>query len=258
MRGLRAVPLIAATVLAVAACSPAALAPGEIVPAFIAASQAATRTMHMEWQGTVATGESGLPGDGSAVSVNGVFDFSGLDYAGTVTTGVPGSTSGNVSYARVGGLSYVNFSDSGWQRADMAGTAPGELDPMIGLTAANVTYEEIQDLNGRQVHRVRVLDPLAAVRGFFGGLAAIGTPKLIPDGESEYLIYVDAAGIPVAAHVVLDLTADVPLDPDMPSLDYHIRWDYTFSQWGEPVTISPPAVVGDGFLDVPQPKPPAR
>lgn len=225
------------------------------MPAFIAASQATTRTMPMEWQGTVATGGSGLP---SAVTVNGVFDSNGPDYAGTVTTGVAGSFSGNVSYARVGGLSYVSYSDSGWQRAEMAGTAPGELDPMLGLTAADVTYEEIQDLDGRQVHRVRVLDPLVAVRGFFGGQAAIGTPTLSPDGESEYLIYVNAAGVPVAAHVVLALTADVPADTLMPSLEYHISWDYTFSQWGEPVTISPPAVVGDGLVDVPLPVPRGR
>jgi hypothetical protein len=255
MRGLRTLSLIGATVMAVAACSPAALAPGEIVPAFIAASQAATRTMHMEWQGTVATGGSVLPGDDATTTVTGVFDFNGPDYAGTMTTGLPGSS---VSYARVGGLSFVNFSDSGWQRAEMEGSVPAELDPMIGLTAADVSYDDVQDLNGRQVHRVRVLDPLAAVRGFFGGQAAIGTPKLIPDGESEYLIYVEGAGIPVAAHVGLDLTADMPLDTDMPSLDYYIRWDYTFSQWAEPVTISPPAVVGDGFLGVPKGEPPGR
>ena len=114
-----------------------------------------------------------------------------------------------------------------------------------------------QDLNGRHVHRVRVLDPLAAVRGFFAGFAAIGTPKLIPDGESQYLVYVDAAGIPVAAHVILDMTIDALLDTEMRSTTYSIRWDYTFSQWGEPLTISPPTVVGDG-IEVPQPKPPAR
>ena len=101
-----------------------------------------------------------------------------------------------------------------------------------------------------------MLDPLAAVRGFFGGQAAIGTPQLLPDGESQYLIFVDAAGIPVAAHVVLARTADMPVDVEMPSFEYHISWDYTFSQWGEPVTISPPTVVGDGIIDVPQlPKP---
>lgn len=249
--------IIVATALAVAACSPPALTPEEIVPAFIAASQAATRTMHMEWQGTVATGETGLPGNDATTSGNGVFDFNGPDYAGTITTGSSSSGIGSVSYARVGGLSFINFSDSGWQRAEMEGSAPGELDPMLGLTAADVSYEEVQDLNGRQVHRVRVLDPLVAVRGFFGGQSAIGTPQLLPGGESEYLVYVDAAGIPVAAHVMLDLTADVPLDTEMRSLEYHISWDYTFSQWGEPVTISPPAVVGDG-IEVPQPEPPAR
>jgi hypothetical protein len=255
MRTLTRPLLLAATLSALGACSPAALTPDEVVPAFIAASQSDTRTMRMEWQGTVATGDAGLPGDDSTASVNGIFDFNGPDYAGTMTVGVAGSSVGKISYARVGDISFVNYSDSGWQRADGFGSAPGELDPMIGLTAADVTYEDAQDLNGRQVHRVRVIDPLAAVRGFFGGLAAFGTPTLNRDGEGDYLIYVDAAGIPVAAHVVLDMKMDVPFETETSSVDYRIRWDYTFSQWGEPVTISPPTVVGGGGLDFPQPPP---
>jgi hypothetical protein len=30
---------------------------------------------------------------------------------------------------------------------------------------------------------------------------------------------------------------------------YEIRFDYTFSLWGEPVTISPPQVTNGGFDD---------
>jgi hypothetical protein len=257
MRVFAASALVAATVLGAAACSPAALAPEEIVPAFIAASQAGTRTMHMEWQGTVATGETGLPGGAGSSSVNGVFDFNGPDYAGTMTTGLPGSISANVSYARVGGASFVNYADSGWQRSDVVGATPGELDPMVGLTAADVTYEGLQDLDGRQVHRVRVRDPLAAVKGMFGGLGGFGTPTLIPGGESEYLIYVDATGAPVGAHVVLDMTMGVPFEAEATNIDYSIRWNYTFTLWGEPVTISAPTVVGGGggIDDFPQPPP---
>lgn len=258
MRRLVATSLVPAMVLAVAACAPPALTQEQIVPAFIAASQDAARTMRMEWQGTVGMSESGLPVVDGASAIGGSFDFNGPDYAGTMTTGAPNSGSGNISYARVSGVSFINYSESGWQRAEVVGATPGELDPMIGLTAAEVTYEEVQDLNGRQVHRLRVLDPLTAVSGFFGDLAGFGTPTLRAGSEPEYLIYVDAAGIPVGAHVVLDLAMDVPLGAERPSLDYSIRWDYTFSLWGEPVTISPPAVVGDGGgVDdfFPQPKP---
>jgi hypothetical protein len=239
--------LLVALVFDGAACSPAALTPEAIVPAFIAASQDELRTMHMEWHGTAVTIDSGEPGGGAAI--NGVFDLNGPDYAGTMTSGAPDSFSSSVSYARVTGVSFINYSDSGWQRADVAGAAPGEVDPMIGLTVADVTYEEVQDLNGSQVHRLRVQDPLAAVRGFFGGLAGFGTPMLTPDRESEYLIFVDASGIPVGAHVVLDLTVDIDMDTDMPHINYEIRWDYTFSQWGEPVTISPPQVTNGGGFD---------
>jgi len=53
---VRAIGILAALVVStLVSCTTAALTPEEIVPAFIAASQADTRTMHMEWQGTVAT-----------------------------------------------------------------------------------------------------------------------------------------------------------------------------------------------------------
>ena len=48
--------IVAASIFLTSACNSAApLTAYQIVPAFIAASQSATRTMHMEWHGAVAS-----------------------------------------------------------------------------------------------------------------------------------------------------------------------------------------------------------
>jgi hypothetical protein len=243
--------------LAALGCAPAALTPDQIVPAFIAASQADTRTMRMEWEGTVAMSQGEVPVvDPSMLNqtVSATFDFNGPDFAGTLTS-VSGGGSNSVSYARVSGVSFINYSDSGWQRNDSLGGQPApELDPMHGLTPADVAYEALDNLDGRQVHRLRVLDPLAALSGSLFGQSAFPGSELTLNGPSDYLIYVDATGIPVAAQLSLALALNGNVrDVDFSEMTYEIHYDYTFSLWGEPVTISPPEVTGGGFDDAPPP-----
>ena len=262
MRGVANTFVFAALALAAAACSPAALTPEEIVPAFIAASQDAARTMRMEWQGTMAIGQGDLPEfdpSMSSQSITATFDFNGPDFAGTMITGLAGN-SATTSYARISDVTFINYGDSGWQRAEAFGgvNVVPEMDPFHGLSVADVAYEAVDSLDGRQVHRLRVLDPLTA---FTGGLFAPGgeiSSEIIENGQSEYVVFVDANGIPVGAHVVLDLSMNwiAPEGADGTKISYEIRFDYTFSLWGEPVTISPPQVTGGGFDDFfPGPKP---
>ena len=255
MRGVARHVLLVALVLGAAGCSPAALAPEEIVPAFIAASQDAARTMRMEWQGTMAIAQSDMPevdpGMGNQ-AIDATFDFNGPDFAGEMRTGLGGSTN-SVSYAQVGGIAFINFGDSGWQRADSFGGASvvPEMDPFHGLTAADVAYEAPDTLNDRPVHRLRVLDPLATLSGgLFGQMGEID-PSLVENGVSEFVIYVDANAIPVGAHVALDMSMNwmAPDVNDGAKINYQIRFDYTFSLWGEPVTISPPQVTNGGGFD---------
>jgi hypothetical protein len=248
---------------ALAGCNSTALTPGEIVPAFIAASQSATRTMHMEWQGALTQpnpvpGKPGLPPDQVNVTFNGIFDFNGPDYAGTTESGSAAFNAGQTNYARVGGVAFIDFSGGGWQRASDFGQPPTEFDPMFALTADDVAYEAADTVAGRAVHRLRVLDPIAVVsRGLFGnGMFGAGPPTIAEGGQNDYLIYVDPSGIPVEAHMALDLALTVPrgIDTgDMPSA-YQMRFDYTFSLWGEPLTISPPNLSnngGGGGIDFP-------
>jgi hypothetical protein len=251
--------LVGATVLTLVACTPPALSPDQIVPAFIAASQADTRTMRMDWQGTLTMSGAEIPGFDPGMlnqTISATFDFNGPDFAGTLNTGSQGS-SAPVSYARVSGLSFVNYSDSGWRQVDPASGPPvPEFDPMFGLTAADVAYESLDTVEGRQVHRLRVLDPLAALSGGLFGQAAFPGAELILNGPADYSIHVDANGSPVGAQIALALAVRTNAPDGRPSdAIYEIDFTYTFSLWGEPVTISPPEVTGGGFDDVGPPQP---
>lgn len=251
---MRAVTVLIATCLSAAlalGCAPAALTQEQIVPAFIAASQGETRTMHMEWRGTMHQVGGGDQGSGLGQidqSFNGAFDFNGPDYAGALTTAIAGMGQSNqVSYARVSGVTFVNYGESGWQRSDGLGAGPTQLDPMHDLAESGVAYEATDTLDGRPVHRLRVLDPAAALSGGLFDQASLIGGSLALKGPSDYLIYVDANGIPVAAHVALDIQMGISA-PDMasPDLEYQVEFDYTFSLWGEPVTISAPQLSNDG------------
>ncbi|HUP83590.1 MAG TPA: hypothetical protein VM284_05300 [Candidatus Limnocylindria bacterium] len=252
MRGHAAALVFVA--LTSAACAPAALTAEQIVPAFVAASQDEARTMHMEWQGTL--GQPGMQpqpdpmADPSsmAVTINGSFDFNGPDYAGALQTLISGVTQGETSYARVSGAAFIDFGGSGWQRADDFGQPAFELDPLHGLSESGVAYEATDTIDGRAVHRLRVLEPVLALAGgmFANGMFGAGPPTIAEGGQNDFLIYVDSNGIPLEAHMALDLRMTVPLGIDEPDLvsSYKVRFDYKFGLWGEPVTISPPHVSG--------------
>lgn len=251
---MRAVTVLICACLSAAlalGCAPAALTQDQIVPAFIAASQAGTRTMHVEWHGTMNQVSGGDQGSGLgqiSQSFDAAFDFSGPDYAGGITTAVAGiGQSNQISYARVGGNSFVNLANSGWQNAGNT-----ELDPLRGLTETGVGYEALDTLDGQQVQRLRVADPLAALDGALFPTGSFGSVSVLPGGKSDYLVYVDANGIPVAAHMAIDLAMTPPEGgPTISGLSYSLSFDYTFSLWGEPVTISPPNVTNGGGIDFP-------
>ncbi len=253
---MRAVTFLVAACLSALlalACAPQALTQDQIVPAFIAASQAGTRTMHVEWHGTMNQVSAGDQGSGLgqiSQSFDAAFDFSGPDYAGDLTVAVAGiGQSNQVSYARVGGNSFVNLANSGWQNA--GGT---ELDPLFGLTETGLAYEAQDTLDGRVVHRLRVTDPAAALDGgLFGQVSFAGGTLTLKD-PSEYLIFVNSAGIPVGAHLALDYVVASPIDAAPTELEWQLQVDYEFSLWGEPVTISAPNVTNGGGIDFP-PKP---
>jgi len=68
------------------------------------------------------------------------------------------------------------------------------------------------------------------------------------------VIYVDGRGIPVGAKLEIDLKMNADMtEMSASEITYQIHFDYTFTLWGEPVTISAPQVTGGGFDDFPPP-----
>ena len=272
-RAIKGWTLLTGVIVAVggAACSPAALTADEIVPAFIAASQDELRTMRMEWQGTLTVDR----GDDPALNpimlnqdITATFDFNGPDYAGTMTSNNEGGRQ-SISYAVVSGVSFVNFNDSGWQsNGSIGGLTSPEFDPLHDLAEADVAYEATDTFNGQDVHRLRVRDPLAALSGGLFDQSMLLGGQMTLEEPSDYLIYVNANGLPAGAKMALKLIIEMnmglpepdPAEPAQPGKDdalstftYQVDFTYTFSLWGEPVTISPPEVNGGGFDDFPPP-----
>src|ERR1051326_4657982 len=117
------------------ACAPAAepvLTPDQVPAAFVAATQATDRTMHMDWTGTFSRGAIGAP----AMPFSATIDFAGSDYAGTFSGSAGGpemkpGVDSRTEIALVGGQGYQRSQYSnGWQRMT---PAPPSLDPFLGL-----------------------------------------------------------------------------------------------------------------------------
>ena len=228
----------------------APLGPDEIVAAFISESQDEARTFHMEWQGTMSTTMSWPdtpPGQEITGSINASFDFSGDDFAGAMTTrtgflGLPGGQTdpfgSTTAYARVRGVFFVRYTQSGWERMEANWQGQSEFDPLHGLAAEGVVYEAGETIDSVVLHRLRVVDPGSALNAsLFSGSA-----ELTPDDVSEFLIYVDPQGVPVRAQ--LRLSGQVALGVDLgdfiPPATYQLSFDYVFTAWGEDFYISPP------------------
>jgi hypothetical protein len=241
------------------ACAPAVLTPDEIVAAFVAASQDDARTMHMEWTGAIHTNQP-QPGRGvtaSDISFVATFEFAGPDYEGVMTTSMNGMGMGSstTSYAQVGGANFTRFEGGDWQGIPSGAGPTLAFDPLAGLSAAGVAYEAPDTISGTQVHRIRVADPLGALQRTLFQQGAFTEVGLVDGGASDYLVYVDAQGIPVAARLVVDVTMQVMIDPagDGSNVEYGMTSDYVFSDWGAPITIIAPPVTSGGFDDFPPP-----
>jgi hypothetical protein len=230
-----------AAALFAAACSPAAapaLTADQVPAAFVAASQAADRTMHMDWNGTYGMGGVGA----ETMPFSATIDFAGADYAGTFTASTnapdlkPEVGTGQTEIALVGGQGYQRSEYSnGWQRMT---PAPPSLDPFQGLTAADVAYVAQETRDGARVHHLRLTNMSGLASTIFSGLAggSVGPVRFNAD-NSTFDVYVDAAGHPVAA--TLNLGTDA-IASDFGAIS--VTSTYAFTNWGGQFYIVAPAV----------------
>lgn len=240
-----------------AACAPAELTSDQIVAAFIAASQDDARTMHMEWTGTIHTSQGGeLGAPDSDVSLLSTFEFSGADYEGVLTTTVSAmGGSSTMGYAQVGGVNFTRYEGGAWQLIEAGALTAQGFDPLGGLSAAGVAYEEPETIDGRLLHRLRVTDALGALQRTLLSQAVFSESGLVDGGASDYLVYVDGQGVPVAAQLHVDVRTQMMIDPTgaWADVEYGMTSDYEFSDWGAEITIVAPPVTGGGFDDKPPP-----
>lgn len=227
------------------------LSPDEIVTAFITQNAEADRAFHMDWQGSMRMQADPQMGGNIPINLTGSFDFSGDDFAGTVTSGTDGQGPGmggfrsSTSYARVDGASFIRYEGSDWQRTDEdigdGGVSAPDFDPMRSLTAADVAYERAETIDDRPLHVIRVLDPSAAMtRAFDSGTGV--TLQADPAG-SDLVLYLDPEGVPVGAQVRLDARISMgDLGPEFnrPPMHYQLSFTYQFSAWGSEIAIAPP------------------
>ncbi len=246
--------LVAVLALVSSACGgPAALTPDEIVAAFVAKTNDPARTYHSDLTGTYRNDQVGGPRQNLGMTMTASFDYQGASYAGTITTqmggGIAGGMTSTVSYATIGDMAWIRYENGPWERAPVgAASAPPGMDALSGLAATDVAYEAAETIDDQPLHRLRITDPAAALtRAFDGG---IETGMLIGPG-SEYVVYVDGEGVPVAAqsHVVGSMSfgegmppVDGPPLPQMPEMSFAFDFNYRYSAWGSDITIVPPAL----------------
>jgi hypothetical protein len=250
--------VILAFLLAVAGCSPAAapLTSDELVAAMVTSVNAPDRTFHMDWQGTIGMEGGGMPAGIPQMnsSINGSFDFAGADFVGTMTTAMrrlpgdfdPGGFSTTMGMARVNGVAFMQQPGGRWERADAGMGDVPSLDPLVGLSAADIEYGAPETIDDQPLHRVRIIDPGAVLaRSLSGGAPG---PAMKPVGDdAEFVLYIDGQGKPVGGQARLTTEMDFGgMDGGfdgglgLPAMRQRMGFTYQFSLWGEPIAVRAP------------------
>lgn len=206
----------------------------QIPPAFVALTQSADRTMHMEWTGSFA-----MEGLGRGTTpFTAIVDYAGDDFAGTISTQPnPGEKPEPVidlEVAFVGGQAYqrTSFSGGRWEKVE---NQFGTFDPMRGLSVDDLNYAG--HVAEGDLHQLHVPDPSGLFGTLFNGLSngLPGGPVSFEAASSTFDIYVDAQARPVRATLNL-ATGPNPTDFGTISL----ASTYEFSNWGADIYIVPP------------------
>jgi hypothetical protein len=237
------VSLVALTLAACGGEAPQPLAPADVPAAFIALTQAADRTMHMEWSGTYAMGGRGA----MTTPFTATLDFAGNNFAGTVSSSSgapdfkPGTeTTTQIAYVDGQAYQFTPYS-SGWQAygSGNGNGMPTNLDPMRGLTVQGVEYVGAEERGGASVHRLRVTDLTGIANGLFSSLVGSDQgPTQFAGEDSSFDVYVDATAHPLSATLNLSTGAE-PSDFGTISMTA----EYVFSNWGiEMYIVAPPVV----------------
>ena len=200
--------------------------PGQaIVAAFLALTQDAHRSMHVEVDGSVTFG-------GELMTLRGVNDVSGPDQRGSMT--IESAMIGDLSVQTVlvGGQTFTNTNDKGWQFAQ---DPINSVDPFAGFTAADVTFVGPTSAVGVVTYQLRLSDPVEAFIRAMGSTTGEALRDIVVK-QASYDVVVDAGGQPISAEFTMSATA-------AQSGDFTASMRYQFSRWGDAFTIVAPIEV---------------
>ena len=252
LRGCRLASPLIALVLVVCACAPAAtpsvtqagpstpaMTPSqtpsadEAIEGFLAFASGDEQPMHVEWEGKVATADSVL----MTVSAQ-------LDDAGPAerlrSTYMREDTTRKTEYVHAPSGSYERGRDGIWWSTEGGGFGLGELlEKAVEVTAA--ADPDAAPGAGWVLTAAPVKLPQASVNDFFSFGVANGD---VSATTTEFTVRVDAAGIPLSAHVTADVVIDVGTKVSKAVADY--TWE--FSDIGRKIDVVAPTEAWRRYL----------
>jgi hypothetical protein len=230
--------------LVLAACdAQAALAPSELIDAFVARSQAEDRTFRAEYGAELRV--SGTGQANSATTLLAAMEASGDDYRTSIEIRMAAiQDSTRFEVIGVDGETFVLDPSTGrWSRETSAmvlvGAASGS-DVFGDVTAAELEYVGPSDLVGEGLHLLSARDPASLAPRILGvPEETMSQVQFVIDPASTIHVYIQADGTPVAIESRVAGETRFEMSEAMP-----FQWSssYRFSDWGEPIEIiAPPA-----------------
>jgi hypothetical protein len=167
---------------------------------------------------------------GSIIAGTGDFQVGSKDYAGTLSLTIDGKKSTR-ELAYVGGKLYAREDGGAWvgPTATVEGTA---VNAFVGVTSSNVTYLGTVSVGGQTLYK---LDGTKAVPL---DLSLVAPNLKNPTTQTYSVVFnVKADGTPVSGRVQTFATGTL----DGASVKIESYTDWTFADFGAPITIKPPA-----------------
>jgi hypothetical protein len=197
-----------------------------LIASFVELTKRPDLTFHLQFEGTIQAG-------GFWMTIATETDVAGKDQAGTMRFEVAQDKAAS-EYVLKDGVIYAREVGGRWQKGNIPRSQLPE-DPLESIAGgATLEYMSPERREGREVHRLRSRDwqlndvqEIAASQGL--RLRVIDT---------RFDVWVSDAGVPEEAR----FTAHVRIGTEQREIRMTMRGSYTFSGFGEPITIKAPKV----------------
>lgn len=184
-------------------------------------------------KGTVEVARSGTRG---VATIDGDFLVAGGDFSGSLSVAGTGVTPFRGSVVQIGPDGWGRLSTSStWTHSGVPAQAES-ANPFQWIS----TVDEVQyfalggDLAGQRTHRLVTTKWLSGTQ-----YDQLMLNLINPQRDSRMEVVTTDQGVPLTATYTISLTGTLPGGAG--SLSVNGTVDYTFSRWGEPITIQPPS-----------------